>query len=206
MRSKQKLSRSFYEQKTLKVARELLGKFLVRKICNIKKEGMIVETEAYVGPHDLASHASRGKTNRTAPMFGRAGHAYIYLVYGMYYCFNVVTESENYPAAVLIRAIQTENEPKLTSGPGKLCRYLKIDKNLNNIDLTDDLLYIEDRGKRVPKNKIVKDERIGVDYAGKYKDKLWRFYIKDNPYVSKSEVRNPKSLSADRQATGRRNK
>lgn len=182
-----KLNRSFYLQPTLKVAQELLGKFLVHRIGQKKIVGRITETEAYTGPKDKASHASRGRTSRTELMFGTAGFAYVYLIYGMYCCFNVVTERRNYPAAVLIRAIQPvttgENgyfrlHEKIINGPGKVCRYLKIDKNLNGIDLTGNVLWIEDLGEKIKKSKIGKAKRIGIDYAGEYKDKLWRFFLK----------------------------
>jgi DNA-3-methyladenine glycosylase len=202
-----KLKRKFYNRPTLTVAKELLGKYLVHKIGKKKLIGKIVETEAYVGPRDLASHASRGRTKRTELMFGPPGHAYIYLIYGMYFCFNIVTERKDYPAAVLIRAIEPiplippllkgarvislplkkgELEGvKPTNGPGKLCRYLQIDKRLNGIDLTGNVLWIEDRGVKIPKNQIDSARRIGVEYAGRWKNKKWRFYIESNPFVSK---------------------
>lgn len=163
------LSREFYERKTLLVAKELLGKFLVHGGI----AGMITETEAYHGPHDLASHASRGRTPRTSIMFGPAGQAYIYLIYGMYYCLNVVTEKEEYPAAVLIRGVEG------ITGPGRLTRHFKIDKSLNGIDMTHSKrLYIEDQGIIIKPRDILRTPRIGVDYAGEYKDKKWRFVIK----------------------------
>ena len=190
-----KLPRSFYIRSTLKITQELLGKFLVRKIGRKKIVGMIVETEAYVGFKDLASHASRGKTPRTAVMYGPAGHIYVYLVYGMYFCLNIVTERKGYPAAVLIRATEPvkssrgrKASPPLlrtASGPGKVCQYFKIDKQLNGEDVCGRKLWIEDRGVKIAKKDIMKAKRVGVDYAGKYKNKLWRFYIKDNFFVSK---------------------
>jgi DNA-3-methyladenine glycosylase len=142
---------------------------------------MITETEAYHGPHDLASHASRGKTPRTTIMFGPAGHAYIYLIYGMYYCLNVVTEEENYPAAVLIRAVEG------ISGPGRLTRHFKITKAQHGIDMaTSNTLYIEDRGITIPPPRILRTPRIGIDYAGAYKDKKWRFvYLPPTPSFRK---------------------
>lgn len=202
------IKKNFYNQKTIKVARELLDKFLVRKIGKKIISGKIVETEAYVGPNDLASHASRGKTARTAPMFGPPGHAYIYLVYGLNFCFNIVTERKNYPAAVLVRALEPaeginlmrRHRPSLknkklnsqfsiikhlTNGPGKLCQALKIDKSLNNFDLTKNTLWLEDRGLKIKPSEIVAAKRIGVDYAGQYKNKPWRFYIQGNGFVSK---------------------
>lgn len=133
-------------------------------------------------------------------MFGKAGFWYIYLIYGFYNCLNIVTERKDYPAAVLIRAIEplkgitlmkinrkNEKLENLTSGPGKLCQAFEIDKNLNNISALNKKspLFIGDMGIIIPKSKIVKTTRIGVDYAGKWKDKKLRFYIKNNPFISK---------------------
>lgn len=198
MKKSKKLTRFFYNQPTLKVAQELLGKFLVHRINKRRIEGRIIETEAYISSKDKASHASRGRTPRTELMFGKAGRTYIYLIYGMYYCFNIVTERKGFPAAVLIRAVEPRlagetstfhlrRSKKISSGPGKLCQYLKIDQKLNGVDLTGNVLWIEDKGekKRGRGVQIGRAKRIGVDYAGKYKDKLWRFYIKGNPFVSK---------------------
>ncbi|HLC99404.1 MAG TPA: DNA-3-methyladenine glycosylase [Patescibacteria group bacterium] len=183
-----RLPRSFFEQKTITVAKSLLGKILVRRMGRKMIKGIIVETEAYCGPHDLASHASRGRTPRTDVMFGKAGTAYVYMIYGMYHCLNIVTEDDGYPAAVLIRAIEPSfakaTEGK-ANGPGKLCRYFHIDRNVNNEDVTtSNRLWIED-GEKIASSKIMRRSRIGVDYAGTYKDKLWRFYIKNNAFVSK---------------------
>lgn len=185
-----KLSKNFYQQSTLQLSQQLLGKFLVKNIGNKKIVGKIVETEAYIGPKDLASHASRGKTKRTKAMFDSGGLWYIYLIYGMYYCLNIVTEQKDYPAAVLIRAVEpiAGFKPEIkTDGPGKLCRAFQIDKKLNNKPAFGKtaLLWIEDRGVKLSPSQIKKAKRIGVDYAGEYKNKLWRFYIKDNPFVSK---------------------
>jgi DNA-3-methyladenine glycosylase len=165
-----KLKKDFYNRSTLVVAKELLGKYLIRKIGNKIIAARITETEAYHGPNDLASHASKGKTPRTSVMFGPAGYSYVYLIYGMYHCFNIVTGKENYPSAVLIRAAGD------MKGPGILCRELKIDKTLNNVDLTTSKeLWLEDRGSH--QGKIKKTKRVGVDYAKEYKDKLWRFVL-----------------------------
>jgi len=201
-----KLTRIFYNQPTLRVAQSLLGCFLIRQIGKQKLIGKIVETEAYVGPNDLASHASRGRTRRNEVMFGHPGHAYIYLVYGMYYMFNIVTEQKDYPAAVLIRAVEPIPTPKSrqtfarlqtikTNGPGKLCRWFKIDKKLNNADLCGNKIWLEN-GLKYGNIKIApvdrrnppkrrKAKRIGVDYAGAWKNKLWRFYLEGNKWVSK---------------------
>jgi DNA-3-methyladenine glycosylase len=191
-----KVSRPFYQQPTVEVARQLLGKYLVRKHSDGKTVGRIVETEAYVGPKDLACHAARGRTARTEIMFGPAGHAYVYFIYGMYHCLNLVTEAVDHPSAVLIRALEpvegialmkarrsTELERNLASGPGKLCEAFAIDKSLNGADVTGNVLYIEDRGEPAP--KILATPRIGVDYAGKWKDKPWRFLMRGNEFVSK---------------------
>ena len=191
-----KISRSFYEQSTLDVARQLLGKYLVRTHQDGTTVGKIVETEAYVGPEDKACHASKGRTPRTEVMFGQAGHAYVYFVYGFHHMLNIVTESVDYPAAVLIRAVepvggvelmqarrQTETLRNLASGPGKLCQAFAIDRKLNGDDLCGKLLYLEDRGEAV--SKVVTTPRIGVDYAGKWKNEPWRFLIKGNQFVSK---------------------
>ena len=195
-----RLTHSFFNRKTALVAQELLGKVLVCKNKDQIISGMIVETEAYVGPQDLASHASRGKTPRNEIMFGDAGYWYIYLIYGFYNCLNIVTEAKDYPSAVLIRAVEpvegislmeinrkTTKLENLTSGPGKLCQAFGIDKKLNCLSCLDkdSTLFIADIGITIPKNKIKKAKRVGVDYAGKWKDKLLRFYLKDNPFVSK---------------------
>ena len=191
-----KLPRSFYERSTLVVARQLLGKYLVREHRDGTTVGRIVETEAYVGPEDKACHASKGRTPRTKIMFGQAGYAYVYLVYGFHHMLNIVTESVDFPAAVLIRAVepvggveimkarrQTESLRSLASGPGKLCQAFAIDRQLNGDDLCGKVLYLEDRGEAV--SKVVTTPRIGVDYAGKWKNKPWRFLIKDNAFVSR---------------------
>lgn len=192
-----KITRPFYEQSTVQVARQLLGKYLVRKNFDGKTVGRIVETEAYVGPKDLACHASRGRTARTEVMFGAAGHAYVYFIYGMYYCLNIVTEAADHPSAVLIRALEpvegielmesrrrTENQRNLASGPGKLCQAFAIDKSLNGADVCRSVIYVEDRGEPAP--KIFATPRVGVEYAGKWKDKPWRFLIRGNEFVSKT--------------------
>lgn len=196
------LSTHFFLQPTRTVARALLGCILIRRYRGKIYAGVITETEAYCGPNDLASHAcldgprgrraSRGRTARTATMFGLPGHIYIYLIYGMYYCLNIVTEKNDYPAAVLIRAVQawppivakgfdikklTALNPlpeKLTNGPGKLCRYFHIDRSLNAAALlVKNGLWVLPRIK--PPRRIITAPRVGVDYAGKYRDKPWRY-------------------------------
>ncbi|MBM4120976.1 MAG: DNA-3-methyladenine glycosylase [Nitrospira sp.] len=172
------LSPAFFRRDTLQVARDLLGKHLVRKSETGLLAGRIIEVEAYVGPEDRASHASRGKTARTEVMFGRAGVAYVYLVYGMHHCFNVVTDREGYPAAILVRAVEVDGQG-LVDGPGRLCRHFHIDRTLNKWDLTlGEELWLEDRGGRVSASRIVRAPRIGVDYAGEWAKKPWRFRLK----------------------------
>jgi DNA-3-methyladenine glycosylase len=191
-----KLPRAFYEQKTIDVAKQLLGKYLVRKHPEGDTVGRIVETEAYIGPQDLACHASKGRTARTEVMFGEPGHAYVYFIYGFYNMLNLVTEKKDYPAAVLIRAAEPvdgidlmksrrrlDKLRELASGPGKLCQAFAIDRSLNGADLLGDILYVEDRGEPAPKFNAT--SRIGVDYAGKWKDKLYRFFIRGSEFVSK---------------------
>ena len=192
-----KLPRSFYSRPALDVASDLLGKVLVRRIGRKDLSGKIVETEAYVGPHDLACHASKGHTPRTSIMFGPAGYAYVYMIYGFYFCLNVVTEAVGYPSAVLIRAVEPlENvdlmrrrrknparEIDIGSGPGKLCMAMSIDKKLNGADLLGNTIWIEDR--QYEPGIIETTPRVGVDYAGEFKDQPWRFFVAGNPHVSR---------------------
>jgi DNA-3-methyladenine glycosylase len=191
-----KLSRSFYEQNTIDVAKQLLGKYLVRKHPEGGAVGRIIETEAYVGPQDLACHASKGRTARTEVMFGPAGHAYVYFIYGFYNMLNLVTEAKDFPAAVLIRAVEPVNGIELmkerrqngalrnlASGPGKLCQAFAVDRSLNGADLRGDVLYVEDRGEPIPKFQAA--PRIGVDYAGKWKSKPYRFLVRGSEFISK---------------------
>lgn len=181
----QKLTREFYAQDTIQVAQELLGKYLVYQTSTIERIGKIVEVEAYLGPHDLAAHSAKGLTPRTRAMFGPPGHAYIYLIYGMYYCMNVVTEREGHAAAVLLRALEPiKNLPERTQGPGLLCKAMQIDKQLYGHDLLSDNFYICEP-QQPSSFTIVKKPRIGVDYAGHWAKRLLRFYIKNNTYISK---------------------
>lgn len=170
-----KLGRSFYQRDAEKLARDLIGTVLVRRIRGRERRARIVEAEAYVGPHDLASHSSRGRTKRTEVMFGPAGHAYVYLVYGMYEMFNIVAGKTGSGQAVLIRAAEPLDGWKAElSGPGKLTREFKITRSANGMDLTDDLLFL----LRDPdyKPRIRRAKRIGVEYAGEWKDEQLRFF------------------------------
>ena len=181
----QKLSRTFYDRDTIVVARDLLGKHLAHVSDGMERIGRIVEVEAYLGPHDLAAHSARGLTERTKTMFGPPGHAYVYLIYGMYHCMNVVTQPEGVASAVLLRAVEPlRNVEGRTQGPGLLCQALHIDRRLNGHDLLSDDFYLADPGEPTD-FAIAKRPRIGVDYAGPWAKKLLRFYIKGNPFVSK---------------------
>lgn len=189
---------AFYRRSTELVAKELLGKKLCRRLSNgLLLSGKIVETEAYVGHKDKGCHAFGGKkTARTQVMFEEGGLAYIYLIYGMYHCLNVVTHKKNCPEAVLIRALEPLDEvdlmkmksresrvQKILNGPGKLCKVLEIDKSLNTHVLDSEPLWIEDF-ENVPKSKIVKSPRINISYAEEWADKALRFTIKDSPFIS----------------------
>jgi DNA-3-methyladenine glycosylase len=196
-----RLKQGFYQKDAVQAAKDLLGKVIVRKYNDKTIKVKIVETEAYCGAEDKASHAHNNKkTKRTAPMFKKGGHSYIYLIYGMYYCLNVVTAAENNPHAVLIRAVEPlkglnyikENRQiksskieNLTNGPGKLSQALKINKNLDGCNLIEsDFLYIIDT--ETEEFEIENSPRINIDYAEEYKDKKWRFFIKNNKYISRS--------------------
>lgn len=172
------LNRKFFERDTLIVAKDLLGCFLIRKVGRKVIRTRIIETEAYIGEDDLACHAAKGRTKRTEVMYSKAGYAYVYLVYGMYDMFNIVTERENFPAAVLIRSVEVEGVSKLkTNGPGKLTRTLKIDRTFNGWNLTrGEVLWFE-RGKISKGEKIVATKRRGVAYAKHCAKYPWRFVL-----------------------------
>lgn len=176
------LALSFYARDALIVARELLGKTLVVNTAELEQRVRIVETEAYLGPHDLAAHTSKGRTRRTEVIFGPAGHAYVYLIYGMYDMLNIVVGKED-GQAVLIRAAEPLQAAKgKTDGPGKLTRTLGITRAHNGHRLDKPPLYLE-TGGAVP--EIVTTTRIGVDYAGEWKDAPLRFYDAESSFVSK---------------------
>lgn len=212
------LNEEFYTRNTIDVSKDLLGKFLIHEIDGKYIGGKIVETEAYTGVLDKAAHVYGGrKTPRVMPMYNKGGTAYIYSIYGMYYCLNSITEKEGEPQGVLIRGIEpllgldyiakkrykkkyetlTKKEMlNLTSGPSKLCIALDIDKRLNNKPLYDNELFIANRDKDIVNllekeedktGKIIASKRIGIDYAEEARDYLYRFYYKDNSYVSKKD-------------------
>jgi DNA-3-methyladenine glycosylase len=149
-----------------------------------RRVGRIVETEAYQGPEDLAAHSSRGRTPRNDVMFGAPGHAYVYFIYGFWYCVNVVTREEGVPHAVLLRALEpVEDITDKTWGPGLLCRAMNIDRSLNGTDLLGTKLWLE-RPPSPKRVRIARATRIGVDYSGDWAERPWRFFDRDSPYVS----------------------
>jgi DNA-3-methyladenine glycosylase len=158
---------------------------LVHVVAGVERVGRIVEVEAYLGPHDLAAHSAKGLTKRTRVMFGPPGHAYVYLIYGMHWCMNVVTQAEGMASAVLLRAVEpVKNIEGRTQGPALLCKAMGIDGRLNGHDLLSDDLFV--RRPRTAENiRIVKRPRIGVDYAGHWARRLLRFYIRGNAFISK---------------------
>jgi DNA-3-methyladenine glycosylase len=220
-----RLQREFFLQPTLKVAQELLGKYLVRNYKGKLIIGKIVETEAYIGPKDKASHAYAKKeqpkkeklkvikknweriknylddpdkfikkilklknakvTKRNLAEYLRGGHIYIYLVYGNYYQLNITTYKEGYPECVLIRSLEPINSKENPKGPGKLCQYLKLDSSFWGEDVCQSKKIWLMNGEKIKKNDIIKAKRIGIDYAGEDANLLWRFYIKNNQWVSR---------------------
>jgi DNA-3-methyladenine glycosylase len=220
-----RLQREFFLQPTLKVAQELLGKYLVRNYKGKLIIGKIVETEAYIGPKDKASHAYAKKeqpkkeklkvikqnweriknylddpdkfikkilklknakvTKRNLAEYLKGGHIYIYLVYGNYYQLNITTYKEGYPECVLIRSLEPINSKENPKGPGKLCQYLKLDSSFWGEDVCQSKRIWLMNGEKIKKNDIIKAKRIGIDYAGEDANLLWRFYIKNNQWVSR---------------------
>lgn len=189
-----KLPREFYLRDGLTVARDLIGKKLVTKLPEGIASGIIVETEAYMGASDAAAHSFRGKTERTKIFYGAGGFVYVYLIYGMYICTNVVANIENAPEAVLIRALEPiggvdlmksrrgkKNLRDLCSGPGKLSQALGITKNFYGADLCGEEIFIEDTDFKVA---LESTKRINIDYAGEAADYLWRFIAAGNKFLS----------------------
>lgn len=172
------LGAGFFARDTLEVARDLVGKLLVRG----ERWGRLVEVEAYCGPEDLAAHSARGLTGRTRVMYGPPGRAYVYLIYGMYNCLNFVCRPEGEPQAVLVRALEPGPGVGRTSGPGLVCRALEIDRSLNGAPLRPPELYVLDDGFRPP--AVHQTPRIGVDYAGEWRERPWRFLM-DSPHLSR---------------------
>ena len=194
------IPRSFYLRETCDVARDLLGKELVRVHPEGTASGVIIETEAYRGVDDKASHAFGGRpSRRTAVMFEEGGFAYVYLIYGMYWCLNITTREQGVPECVLIRALEpltgldlihrrrnigNRKQCALTNGPGKLCRALAIDGSLYGADLSGGILYVRER--QLPEGaEVAATRRINIDYAEEAAHHEWRYYIKNHPCLSR---------------------
>jgi len=213
----QALPRDFFARPTLLVARELLGQRLVRHWEGHRLAGRIVEVEAYIGIDDLASHARFGKTKRNAAMFGPPGCAYVYLIYGMYACLNLVTEAENFPAAVLMRAlepiegIETQQQRRgasialrdLARGPGRLCQALAIDRSLDGVDVCAPgaPLWIEPDADIATEN-VMQGPRIGVTGGEAARSAPWRFFVRDSPWVSGTNRRGCRGPSEETPGAG----
>lgn len=179
---KRRLDRGAFNRPTLRVARDLLGKFIVRRHRGCLIEAMIIEVEAYRGPRDRASHAFGGRrTARVEPLYGDGGTAYVYLAYGMHWLLNFSTAGMGKPEGVLIRGIlgADDQQRKQVSGPGRVTTYLRVDRRVDRIDATrSPELWLEDRGIRVPARRIMTGPRVGIDYAGAYwAARRWRFWI-----------------------------
>ncbi len=193
-----RLRQDFYRRSTLTVALGLLGKRLVRVVDGQRLSGLIVEAEAYIGEDDAACHAACGRTPRNEAMYGSPGHAYVYFIYGMHHCLNVVTEETGFPAAVLIRALEPlegldimrryrsgRPDRELTNGPAKLCQALAIDRGFNGVDLcTGEVLFIEE-GRMVAQEEVGTSPRIGIKADELALSVPWRFYLQDNTFVSR---------------------
>jgi DNA-3-methyladenine glycosylase len=193
----ERLGTEFFVRDAVTVAHDLVGKHLIRRLDGSEVVCRIVETEAYMGPTDKASHAYKNRASkRTEVFYRRGGYLYIYFIYGMYYCCNIITNVADRPEAVLLRAVEplagidvirkrrnTQRPRDLTNGPGKLCQALDIDGRLYGYDVTEGQeLWLEDPHETFP---VIASVRINIDYAGEYRDKPWRFYIEDSPFVSR---------------------
>ena len=186
MTARRRLPREFYLRPTLEVARDLLGVRFCRRLPDrTVLRGTIVEIEAYDGPRDRASHAFRGPTPRNAPMFSAGAIAYVYLVYGMHHCLNVVTGEEGYPAAVLLRATTAPVEGCSASGPGRLCRAFDVDRSLDRASFLGPDLWLEE-GEPVADREVGRTARIGVQYAGAWSRRRYRFLIKNHSSLSRA--------------------
>ena len=184
MPSRNRLRQPFYRRNTLNVARDLLGRVLCRRLQDGDVlRGRIVEVEAYDGPDDRASHAHRGKTPRNTPMFESGGIAYVYQIYGVHFCLNVVTGDRGYPAAVLLRATEPVVDGESASGPGRLCRTFRVDRDLDGHSLCGRDLWLEE-GDPVPDRQVRRTPRIGVPYAGVWARRHYRFIVRKHQHVS----------------------
>jgi DNA-3-methyladenine glycosylase len=178
------LGADYFDRDTLEVAEDLLGKLVVREVAGEVRWGRLVEVEAYVGPADRAAHSWRGLTPRTRVMYGPPGHAYVYLIYGIYHCLNFVTRPEGCPEAILVRALEPGPGVGRCSGPGLLCRALDVDRALNGAALEPPDLYVVDDGFRPGPGSVARTPRIGVEYAGEWAALPWRFCLA-GPHLSR---------------------
>lgn len=191
-----KLKREFYLEEGVSLAKNLIGKVLVHESADGITKGVIVETEAYMGKIDDAAHSYKGKSERTNIQYGMGGYAYIYLIYGMHYCMNIVANVEEHPEAVLIRALEpiegidlmklrrkTDQIRNLCNGPGKLCQAMEINKSHYGIDLCGDIMYLEENN-HCDIVTVVASKRINIEYAENSKDNLWRFTLADSKFIS----------------------
>ncbi|NLE43798.1 MAG: DNA-3-methyladenine glycosylase [Chloroflexi bacterium] len=204
------LTRAFFDRDTLTVTRELLGQRLVRELDGVRIAGRIVEVEAYIGQGDAACHARSGRTKRNASMFGPPGHAYVYFIYGMHHCLNIVTELDGQAAAVLIRALEPVeglgamrahrggvSDRRLTTGPGCLCQALAIDRSLDGVDLCAPgaALFIE-IAPRIPDSEVAVSPRIGIRGDTAALSAPWRMYLRGSEYVSHRSRRQAAAAAA----------
>lgn len=180
----ERLRRAFYAQPALVLAPQLLGTIMVRRDGAAQRRARLIEVEAYLGPKDLASHSSKGRTARTEVMFGRPGHAYVYFIYGMHFMFNIVAGAEGEAQALLVRAAEPLDAWDVDlSGPGRFARAFGVTRADNGLDLTGDGIYLV--GDRTYEPRIIRRKRVGVDYAGRWKDRLLRFIDARNPAAEK---------------------
>lgn len=188
------LGTSFFARDPLLVSRELLGKLVVREVDGEVRWGRLVEVEAYKGPEDRAAHSWRGLTPRTSVMFGPPGHAYVYVIYGLHNCLNFVCQPEGLPQAILVRALEPGPGTGRCSGPGLVCRALGIDRELNGAVLEPPSLYVLDDAQ--PVGRVWQTARIGVDYAGEWAERPWRFCL-DSPHLSRRLPRRMRAAGVD---------
>jgi DNA-3-methyladenine glycosylase len=189
------LDPGFFDRSPLEVAPELLGKLVVRETAGGPRWGRLVEVEAYCGPEDRAAHSWRGLTPRTKTMFGPAGHAYVYFIYGIHHCLNFVCQPAGVPQAILVRAMEPGPGTGRCSGPGLVCKALDIDRSLDGAPLAPPHLYVVDDG--YPPRPVYQTRRIGVDYAGEWKERPWRYCI-DSPHLSRPLPQDLRTVRAPR--------
>ena len=196
------LEPGFFDRETVTVARDLLGKVLVREVAGRRLWGRLVEVEAYLGPDDLASHSAGGRRSpRNDVMYGAPGHAYVYFTYGMHHCLNFVTQPVGMPQAVLVRALEPGPGVGRCGGPGLVCRALDIDRALNGVALAPPQLYVLD--DRAPKRRVIATPRIGIFNSGEWQERPLRFCW-DSPDLSRPIPKAPLPRAGEDRGGGRR--